>query len=67
MEKVLRLKYEQHPDIKRNLITSGLRPLIEHTTSDTFWGDNGDGSGKNMLGILLMKLRKEYYLEQLVD
>lgn len=63
MEYVLRLKYEQHPEIKHNLISSGLRPLIEHTQSDSYWGDNGDGTGKNMLGILLMKLRKEYYIE----
>ncbi len=31
--------------------------LVEHTKNDSFWGDGGDGSGKNMLGKLLMHLR----------
>ena len=33
--------------------------LVEHTANDAFGGDGGDGSGKNRLGLLLMKLRDE--------
>lgn len=29
---------------------------VEH---DSYWGDGGDGSGKNRLGVLLQKLREE--------
>lgn len=39
---------------------TGNRELIEHTEKDRYWGDGGDGSGKNRLGFLLMKLRDEF-------
>lgn len=31
--------------------------LVEHTKRDSFWGDGGDGSGKNRLGHILMQIR----------
>jgi predicted NAD-dependent protein-ADP-ribosyltransferase YbiA (DUF1768 family) len=33
--------------------------LVEHTKKDKYWADGGDGSGKNRLGELLMKVRAE--------
>jgi hypothetical protein len=27
--------------------------------ADSYWGDGGDGSGKNMLGKILMRVRDE--------
>ena len=33
--------------------------LVEHTTNDSYWGDGGDGRGRNMLGQLLMQVRDE--------
>jgi len=33
--------------------------LIEHTKKDSYWGDGGNGSGKNKLGKILMKVRYE--------
>jgi predicted NAD-dependent protein-ADP-ribosyltransferase YbiA (DUF1768 family) len=41
--------------------------LVEHTKRDKFWADGGDhtsGKGVNMLGKLLMKLRKEIRKEE---
>jgi len=32
---------------------------VEHTDNDSYWADGGDGSGRNMLGVLLMSVRKE--------
>jgi predicted NAD-dependent protein-ADP-ribosyltransferase YbiA (DUF1768 family) len=32
--------------------------LTEHTTNDSYWAD-GDGSGRNRLGELLMEVRAE--------
>ena len=32
--------------------------MIEHTENDDFWGDGGDGSGRNELGRVLMAVRK---------
>jgi hypothetical protein len=42
-------------------LNTGLRPIVEHTKDDNFWGDGGDGSGKNMLGKILTKVRNKYY------
>lgn len=61
MEKILELKFEQHECIRENLLNTGLRQIVEHTKDDTFWGDGGDGTGKNMLGKILMKIRNKYY------
>lgn len=55
----LKHKFNQHADLKKQLLETGNRKLIEHTTKDKYWADGGDGSGKNRLGILLMKLRDE--------
>lgn len=33
--------------------------IIEHTENDDYWGDGGDGKGKNMLDKILMKVREE--------
>lgn len=38
---------------------TGDKHIVEHTKNDFYWADGGSGNGKNMLGILLMKLRDE--------
>jgi GTP cyclohydrolase II len=58
----LRAKFRQHPDLAEMLRRSGDRTLIEHTRNDSYWGDGGDGSGKNRLGHLLMQVRAELHL-----
>ena len=57
MLKALRLKFMQHDKLQRKLLETGDKTLIEHTTNDSYWGDGGDGSGRNMLGKLLMQVR----------
>jgi hypothetical protein len=59
MHKALLAKFHQHPDLHKMLCATGGRKLIEHTSNDKFWGDGGDGSGQNMLGKTLMRVRKE--------
>lgn len=59
MLKGLRAKFEQHPDLREQLLGSGDRILVEHTRNDSYWGDGGDGTGKNRLGHLLMQVRSE--------
>lgn len=60
MEEILRCKFDQNPDLKEKLIETNDRLLIEgNTWNDTYWGVS-KGNGKNNLGKLLMKLRKEY-------
>jgi len=57
MLKALRLKFMQHDKLRRKLLETADKTLIEHTSNDSYWGDGGDGSGRNMLGKLLMQVR----------
>ena len=61
MTKILKLKFEQHSDLKENLLNTGLRILIEQCKEDYFWSSGYNGKGRNQLGIILMKIRNEYY------
>jgi ribA/ribD-fused uncharacterized protein len=57
MREALRAKFTQHANLKELLLKTKKRILIEHTRNDRYWGDGGDGTGRNRLGILLMELR----------
>ncbi|NJM11889.1 MAG: NADAR family protein [Synechococcaceae cyanobacterium SM1_2_3] len=57
MRDALRAKFTQHPDLKATLLATGAAEIVEHTANDRYWGDGGDGTGKNRLGELLMELR----------
>jgi ribA/ribD-fused uncharacterized protein len=59
MLKAVRAKFTQHPDLRAKLLATGNAELVEHTKNDAYWGDGGDGTGKNMLGRILMKVREE--------
>ena len=59
MKEALLCKFTQHDDLKQLLITTEDSILIEHTDSDNYWGDGGNGKGKNMLGKLLMEVREK--------
>lgn len=59
MYEALKAKFTQHEELNELLLATGDKILIEHTENDSYWGDSGDGSGKNKLGKLLMRLRKE--------
>jgi hypothetical protein len=49
-------KFAQHPDLAEQLLGTGSRPLTEHRP-DPIWGDNLDGTGRNLLGLVLMVVR----------
>ena len=63
MLEAVRAKFSQHEDLKLILLGTGDAKLIEHTENDSYWGDGGDGSGKNRLGQILMQVRVELRLE----
>lgn len=50
-------KFQTHPAIREILLSTGDQELIEKTTGDYYWGCGSDGSGKNMLGVILMETR----------
>ena len=59
----VRAKFRQHEDIRTKLLETRDAVLVEHTANDSYWADGGDGSGKNMLGQILMQIRDELELE----
>lgn len=59
MREVVYAKFSANPALKEILLSTGDEKLIEHTKNDSYWADGGDGSGKNMLGIILMEVREK--------
>jgi len=59
MTEAVRAKFTQHHDIRAILVGTGDAKIIEHTENDEYWSDGSDGSGKNMLGQILMRIRSE--------
>lgn len=59
MTKAVLAKFSQHEELRTALLDTGDAKLIEHTENDSYWGDGGDGSGRNMLGQVLMRVRDE--------
>lgn len=45
--------------LKELLLSTDNLPIIEHTNNDSYWGDGGDGMGKNQLGQILMEVRNK--------
>ena len=58
MHKAVLCKFETHADIRAILLASGDEELIEDTSDDYYWGRGSDGSGKNMLGQVLVQVRQ---------
>ena len=59
MRTAVRAKFTQHEDLRAILLSTEDVRIVEHTNRDNYWGDGGDGSGKNMLGRILMEIRAE--------
>jgi ribA/ribD-fused uncharacterized protein len=59
MHEAVLAKFSQHEDLRKILLATGNATLIEHTERDSYWGDGGDGSGRNMLGKILTSVREE--------
>jgi N-glycosidase YbiA len=57
MRRAVLRKFETHAGIRDLLLATGDAELIEKTTSDYYWGCGTDGTGKNMLGKILMEVR----------
>lgn len=57
MRDAVMAKFSMHDDARRALLDTGDARLVEHTEVDRYWGDGGDGSGLNKLGLILMETR----------
>jgi len=56
MRKALQAKFTQHASLRQLLLLTNPYPLVQ-VKGDRFWGSGFDGSGENMLGVLLQELR----------
>jgi hypothetical protein len=59
MREILCTKIEQHEYVKRKLLQTGDRELVENSWRDDFWGWGPNQDGQNMLGMLWMQIRAE--------
>lgn len=59
MRDILRAKAEQHEYVRRKLLATGDRELVEDSWRDDFWGWGPNRDGQNMLGKLWMEVRAE--------
>ncbi|RXE57537.1 NADAR family protein [Acetivibrio mesophilus] len=57
MKEAVLAKFKTHDDIREILISTEDKEIIEKTTSDYYWGCGSNGTGKNMLGKILMEVR----------
>lgn len=59
MYRICYAKFSQNKDLKKQLLETGNQPLEEgNNWKDTYWG-TVNGIGKNKLGEILMRIRKE--------
>lgn len=59
MRRAVLAKFTQHAGLRETLLATGDAVLVEHTRNDSYWGDGGDGRGRNMLGRILESVREE--------
>jgi ribA/ribD-fused uncharacterized protein len=57
MRRAVLRKFETHADIRATLLATGDEALVENAPGDYYWGCGKDGTGKNMLGKILMEIR----------
>lgn len=60
MKGILKAKVKQHPYVKKKLLESGNKELIENSWRDDYWGWGANKDGQNYLGKLWMEVREEF-------
>ncbi len=64
MRGILRAKVEQHEYVRRKLLATGDRTLVEDSWRDAVWGWGPNRDGQNLLGKLWMEVRAELRASQ---
>ncbi|MEO1287129.1 MAG: NADAR family protein [Chloroflexota bacterium] len=59
MRRAVLKKFQTHQSLKELLLSTGDEEIVENAPSDYYWGCGYDGSGKNMLGVILMEVRQQ--------
>lgn len=58
MKRAVYAKFTQDSSLRALLVSTGHHPLLQLKPQDSMWGSGPDGTGQNMLGVLLMQLRE---------
>ncbi|MGF1707444.1 NADAR family protein [Enterovibrio baiacu] len=66
MRFVVMKKFEQHAELRKQLLATENQILAECSPCDAFWGVNGEGLGENKLGQILMDVRAKLATSQRV-
>jgi ribA/ribD-fused uncharacterized protein len=63
MKELMRLKADQHAEVRKALIDSGDLEIVKHITTyppgDGFWDDGENGEGLNHMGRMWMEIRED--------
>ncbi len=59
MHRAVLKKFQTHQELAELLLATGNEEIVENAPSDFYWGCGADGSGKNMLGKILMEVREK--------
>ncbi|WP_212823264.1 NADAR family protein [Catellatospora sp. TT07R-123] len=59
MRRAVTAKFTAHADIRAILLNTGDEEIVEDTSTDHYWGRGRSGTGKNMLGRILMRTRTQ--------
>ena len=64
MKRIMRLKAEQHDEVRQALLDSGDQQIIKHILTyppgNGYWDDGENGEGRNEMGRIWMELREEF-------
>ncbi len=67
MRRMMRLKFEQHEEVRKALRDSGTLKIVKHILTyppgDGFWDDGTDGTGLNNIGKIWMEIRKNVVVD----
>lgn len=58
MRRAVLQKFSTHAEIRDILLATGNESIVENSPFDYYWGCGKDGTGKNMLGQILMEVRE---------
>lgn len=59
MRRAVLKKFQTHDEIAYILLQTGDEHIVENAPGDYYWGCGKDGTGKNMLGRILMEVRDQ--------
>jgi ribA/ribD-fused uncharacterized protein len=63
MRRAVATKFRTHADIRDLLLSTADEEIVEDTSTDHYWGRGRTGTGKNMLGRILMRTRRQLRAE----